>query len=137
MTMIYPKVKVAAVQFAPKMLDLDGSVAHACDMIREAGANGANVIAFPEAAIPGYPWWIWMTDPGSGMKYYSRLFQNAVEIPSPSVQRLSQAARDAGAYVCISVTEREQGSLYLTQLWFDPTGALVGKHRKLKATNAR
>lgn len=136
MTMIYPKVKVAAVQFAPKMLDLDGSVAHACDMIREAGANGANVIAFPEAAIPGYPWWIWMSDPGSGMKYYALLFQNAVEIPSPSVQRLSQAARDAGAYVCISVTERELGSLYLAQLWFDPTGALVGKHRKLKATNA-
>ncbi len=133
---VYPKVKVAAVQFEPKMLDLAGSIDHACDMIREAGAEGANVIAFPEAAIPGYPWWIWMADPGSGMKHYVRLFQNAVEIPSPSVQKLSQAARDAEAYVCISVTEKDGGSLYLAQLWFDPTGALIGKHRKLKATNA-
>lgn len=136
MESVYPKVKVAAVQFEPRMLDLEASVAHACDLIREAGAAGAKVIAFPEAAIPGYPWWIWMSDPGSGMKHYVRLFQNSVEIPSPSVRSLSQAARDAAAYVCISVTEKDKGSLYLTQLWFDPAGDLVGKHRKLKATNA-
>lgn len=77
-----------------------------------------------------------MGDPGWGMRYYVRLFEEAVEIPSKTVQRLSQAARDAGAYACVSVTERDGGSLYLTQLWFDPSGDLVGKHRKMKATNA-
>lgn len=136
MGMVYPKTKVAAVQFEPKMLDLEVSIAHAADMIREAGKEGARIIAFPEAAIPGYPWWIWMKNPGAGMKYYVKLFENSVEIPSPAVAALSEAAHDAEAYVCISVTERELNSLYLTQLWFDPTGALVGKHRKLKATNA-
>lgn len=56
MGMVYPKAKVAAAQFEPKMLDLEGSIAHAADMIREAGKEGARIIAFPEAAIPGYPW---------------------------------------------------------------------------------
>lgn len=128
--------KVAAVQMAPVMLDLEATTDKVCDAIREAGAAGAKVIGFPEAMIPGYPWWIWMGDPGWGMQYYVRLYKNSVEIPSPCVQRISQATRDAGAYVCVSVTEREDASLYLTQLWFNPEGDLVGKHRKMKATNA-
>lgn len=132
----YPKVKVAAVQMSPVMLDLDATTLKVCGMIREAGENGAKVIGFPEAMIPGYPWWIWMGDPGWGMKHYVDLYKNAVEIPSQAVRDLSQAARDASAYVCVSVTEKEDGSLYLAQLWFDPDGNLVAKHRKMKATGA-
>ena len=131
-----PKVKVAAVQMSPVMLDATATTAKVCEKIREAGTAGAKVIGFPEAMIPGYPWWIWMGDPGWGMKYYVELFQNSVEIPGPEVRMLSDAARDAQAYVCVSVTEKDGGSLYLAQLWFDPAGNLVGKHRKLKATNA-
>lgn len=41
MGMVYPKTKVAAVQFEPKMLDLEGSIVHTADMIREAGKEGA------------------------------------------------------------------------------------------------
>ncbi|MCC7411371.1 MAG: hypothetical protein IT495_07050, partial [Gammaproteobacteria bacterium] len=43
-------------------------------------------------------------------------------------------ARDAQIYACVSVTERDGGSLYLSQLWFDPKGDLVGRHRKLRPT---
>lgn len=50
--------------------------------------------------------------------------------------KLSEAARKNSVYVSVSVTERDGGSLYLTQLWFDPSGDLIGKHRKLKQTNA-
>ncbi|OUP11088.1 carbon-nitrogen hydrolase family protein [Collinsella sp. An2] len=132
----YPKLKVAAVQMAPVMLDLDATVYKVCGFIREAGEAGAKVIGFPEAIVPGYPWWIWMKNPGDGMKHYVDLYRNSVEIPSHAVRKLSDAAREAGAYACVSVTEKEDASLYLTQLWFDPQGNLVGKHRKMKATNA-
>lgn len=132
----YPRYTVAAVQMAPVMLDAAATTAKVCDKIREAGKANARVIGFPEAMIPGYPWWIWMGDPGWGMQFYTELFKNSVEILGPEVRALSQAARDAGAYVCVSVTEKDGASLYLTQLWFDPSGSLVGKHRKLKATNA-
>ncbi|WP_414732920.1 carbon-nitrogen hydrolase family protein [Acetobacterium carbinolicum] len=133
---IYPKLKVAAVQAAPVLLDLEATVEKTCQLIDEGGANGAKVIAFPEAFIPGYPWWIWMGNTDFGMKYYIDLYKNAVEIPGKAVQMISEAAKRNSAYVCVSVTEKDGGSLYLSQLWFNPEGALIGKHRKLKATNA-
>lgn len=132
----FPKYRVAAVQASPVLLDLDATVEKTCQLVDEAAGYGAKVIAFPEAFIPGYPYWIWMGNADYGMKYYIELYKNAVEIPSLAVQKLSAAAKRNEVYFSVSVTEKDGGSLYLTQLWFDPNGDLIGKHRKLKATNA-
>ncbi|SFE42219.1 MULTISPECIES: carbon-nitrogen hydrolase family protein [unclassified Fictibacillus] len=133
----YPKFRAAAVQAAPVFLDLDATVEKTCKLIEEAANNGATLVAFPESFIPGYPWWIWLGDPGAyGAPYYAELYKNAVEIPGKAVSKISEAAKNTGTYVCVSVTELDGGSLYLTQLWFDPNGNLMGKHRKLKPTGA-
>ncbi|WP_238892640.1 carbon-nitrogen hydrolase family protein [Clostridium beijerinckii] len=101
-------------------------------MITEAAENGAKLIGFPEAFIPGYPWWVWLSDPGTGSSLYAELYKNSVEIPSIAVQKLSETARKNNIYVCVSVNELDGGSLYLTQLWFNPQGDLIGKHRKMR-----
>lgn len=131
----YPEFRAAAVQAAPIFLDLDKTIEKTCSLIEEAAANEAKIIAFPEAFIPGYPWWIFAGDPGYGAPFYTELYKNAVEIPSNAVRKLSEAAKKSEIYVCVSVTELDGGSLYLTQLWFDPSGNLIGKHRKLKPTS--
>jgi cyanide dihydratase len=133
----YPKFKAAAVQAAPVFLNLEGTVNKTCDLIAEAARNGAKLVAFPEAFIPGYPWWIWMGDPCVyGQKFFERLYENAVEIPGEAVRRISGCAREHEIYVCVSVSELEGGTLYLAQLWFDPKGNLIGKHRKLKPSSS-
>ena len=67
-------------------------------------------------------------------KWYHKLYKNAVEIPGPAVEKISQAAKRNGVYVCTSCSEKDGGSLFLTQLWFNPKGDLIGKHRKMRAT---
>lgn len=54
-----PKVRVAVTQAEPVWLDLQGSVAKVVKLMGEAAENGAQLIAFPECFIPGYPCWIW------------------------------------------------------------------------------
>ncbi|GEA32818.1 MULTISPECIES: carbon-nitrogen hydrolase family protein [Clostridium] len=136
MSKIYPKFKAAAVQAAPVYLDLERTVEKTCSLIDEAASNGAKLVAFPEAFIPGYPWWIWFSTPGYGIQFYEELYKNAVEIPSMAVRKISECSKKNRVYVCVSVSELDGGSLYLTQLWFNPNGDLIGKHRKLKPTNA-
>lgn len=136
MSKSFPKYKAAATQLSPVYLNLQKSVEKACDAIEEAARNGAKLIGFPEGYLCGYPWWIFMGPPFPyGVKFYKQLYRNAVSIPGPEVAAIAACAKKNGIYVCISCTELGGGTLYLTQLWFDDRGNLMGKHRKTRATN--
>lgn len=132
-------VRVAAVQAASDFLSRQGSTRRACELIREAGANGAEFIAFPEGFIPAHPGWFHLhpdTHPVS-TELSLALFKNAVELPGAETAALGAAARDAGAYVVIGVCERVRGTdgtLFNTQVYLGPDGAVIGKHRKLMPT---
>lgn len=133
--------RIAAVQAAPVFLDRAATVEKACTLIAEAGAQGARLIAFPESFIPAYPDWVWAVPPGDEgtlSELYAELLANAVTIPSAATERLGEAARRAGAYVVMGVSERNaeasNATLYNTLLYIDPDGQLMGKHRKLVPT---
>jgi len=135
----YPVVKVAAVQAASVFLDREGSTEKACRLIREAGANGARVIGFPEGFVPAHPVWYHHHPATSAIanKLAVELFKNSVEIPGPEIERLSVAAREAHAYVVIGVCEklpRTLGTMFNTQVYLGPDGALLGKHQKIMPT---
>jgi len=135
----YQVVKVAAVQAASVFLDREGSTAKACRLIREAGRAGARVIGFPEGFIPAHPIWYHHQPATSAVanRLAVELFKNAVEIPGPEIAALGEAARDARAYVAIGVCEKLQntlGTMFNTQVYLGPDGALLGKHQKIMPT---
>ncbi|MFE5331407.1 nitrilase-related carbon-nitrogen hydrolase, partial [Embleya sp. NPDC056575] len=132
-----PRFKAAAVQAAPVYLDAAATVAKAVALIREAAGNGAELIVFPEAFVPGYPYWNWTMNPVQGSPWYERLYRSSVDVPGPHVETLRAAARAAGAVVVIGVNERgphSMGVLYNTMLTIDADGELIGVHRKLVPT---
>ncbi len=128
-------VKVAAAQLAPVFLDRERTVAKACDAIAEAGANGAQLVAFPEVFVPGYPYWAMVLDPLSIGPFNRRLFHAAVEIPSPATDALCAAARKVRCTAVVGMTEREGGTLYNTQLIVGAGGEILGRRRKLVPTS--
>jgi len=135
----YPVVKVAAVQAASVFLDREGSTAKACRLIREAGANGARVIGFPEGFIPAHPVWYHHHPATSTIanRLATELFKNSVEIPGPEIELLCASAREANAYVVIGVCEKLPhtiGTMFNTQVYIGPGGALLGKHQKIMPT---
>jgi nitrilase len=133
--------KVAAVQVPPVFMNRDATIARACERIAEAGRGGAKLVVFPEAFVPGYPDWIWVARPGQRKllnDLYALLVSQAVDVPSPAVDQLRDAARSAGVTVVIGINERNAeasgGSVYNTVLVIGPDGQLQGRHRKLMPT---
>src|ERR1700751_4115213 len=55
-------VKAAVVQAEPVWLKADETISKSIGLIEQASRAGADIIAFPEVFIPGYPWWIWLDD---------------------------------------------------------------------------
>ena len=127
--------RVAVVQLAPVFLDRAATVAKTCDAIAQAARNGAELIAFPESFIPGYPYWAMVKDPLAIRDFNRRLFDAALEIPGHDCAILAAAAKKAGCHVVVGLTERESGTLYNSQLVLGPDGMILGKRRKLMPTS--
>lgn len=132
-------VRLAAVQAAPVHLDREATVEKACSLILEAGRQGAKVVGFPEGFIPAHPSW-YTVRPATGrvsLGLSRRLFQNAVVIPSESTDRLGQACQQAGLTAVVGMCEKRPdttGTMFNTQLFIGPDGAILGKHQKLVPT---
>ena len=132
-----PRFKAAAVQAAPAFLDPVATVDKAASLIREAAANGAALVAFPEVFVAGYPYWSWIVDPVAGSAWFEKLVRASIMVPGPEVDQLCTVAREAGVHVVIGVNERSPvslGTLYNTMLFIGPDGEILGKHRKLVPT---
>jgi nitrilase len=115
----------------------------AVGLIADAAAGGAELVAFPETWIPGYPAWIFGAagwDDAAQKRVFGRLNSNAVEVPSPDVAALCRAAKKAGAVVAMGMTERDsrssRGTLYNSILYISGRGEVLGVHRKLMPTHA-
>ena len=138
-----PTCKVAVVQATPILFDAAACTEKAVSLIREAAAHGAELIAFPELFIPGYPYGMTFgfsvgKRTQEGRKDWLRYYENSIVVPGPETEALARAAREARAWVSIGVSERDavSATLYNSNLVFSPEGELVFCHRKLKPTGS-
>jgi len=134
-----PAFKVAAVQTSPCFLDLGRTVAKACSFIREAAANGASIVAFPEAFIPAYPYWAWLESPLESQKRFRDLYVNSITIPGVWTDVLSRCARENNIITVMGVNEVDPlltGTIFNTNVIIDNHGTVLGRHRKLVPTYA-
>ncbi|TCT06329.1 carbon-nitrogen hydrolase family protein [Paralcaligenes ureilyticus] len=135
-------VRVAAAQLAPKFMDLEGSLAVAESAIAEAGRNGAQLIAFPETWLPGFPLWIFQETGWRDERHkraYAHLLANSIELGGPALNRLCRAARNAGVTVVMGANERDsqasRETLYNSLIYISSDGEILGVRRKLKPTH--
>lgn len=129
--------RVAAVQAAPVFLDREATVARVQTWAARAAAEGAQLVAFPESFVPGYPLWNLVLAPLDQHRLFAELNRQAVEVPGATSDALGAVARLHGIYLSVGVTERHRlsaGTLYNSNLLYDPSGSLVNLHRKLVPT---
>ena len=134
--MNFPKFKAAAVQTSPVFLNVEKTIDKAISFVKEATSNSANLVAFPEVFVAGYPYWNWIMTPVQGSKWYEELYKSSVKVDDAVMQPLFQAAKIYNCHIVIGINERgdSYGEIYNTNLIIDNNGKLIGKHRKLVPT---
>jgi aliphatic nitrilase len=133
--MLNRQVRVAAAQAEPVWLDMERTTDKVIEYMAEAAANAAELIAFPETFVPGYPWQIWLDSPAAGMGMVPPYYANSPTADGPQIERVARAAAQHKIAVSLGYSERDGGSLYMSQALIDATGAVRRTRRKLKPTH--
>jgi nitrilase len=128
-------VRVACVQAEPVWLDAEATVEKTLSLVSEAAGNGAQLVAFPETWVPGYPWWIWTGSPAWGMQFVPRYHANSIVVGEPLLDKVVAAAGEHAIDVVLGYSERAGGSLYMGQAIISREGRLLATRRKLKPTH--
>jgi N-carbamoylputrescine amidase len=102
--------------------DPDDNLRRACDSLRKAASQGAQVVCLPE--LFRTPYFCQTQDPSR--------FDLAEAIPGPTTHALSDVARETGLVVVGSLFERRAAGLYHnTAVVIDSDGILSGIYRKM------
>jgi nitrilase len=136
-------LRIGLAQMAPVWLDREKTVDKAVEYTQRAADQGCRLVVFGEALLPGYPFWIEITD---GARFNSPLqkeihahyMQQAVQIEADHLDPLAHLARENEIAIIVGCVERpaDRGghSLYCSLVFIDPQGQIVSVHRKLQPT---
>ncbi|MFD6397855.1 nitrilase-related carbon-nitrogen hydrolase [Nocardia sp. NPDC060249] len=119
------RVRVAAVQAEPKWLNLSAGVEQTIEYIESAERGGAQVIAFPETFLPGFPWWMWLNSVDWGEEFLARYLANALTADGPELRAIAYAARRTGVHVSIGFAERAGHEVFMSQALIDADGTIA------------
>ncbi len=136
-------LRIAIAQIAPVWLDREKTLDKVINAVRRAAADEARLVAFGEALVPGYPFWIERTD---GARFesdlqkelFARYASEACVLARGDLDRLCAEAAEHAIAVYLGTIEREPTarghSLYCTMVYIDPDGQIRSAHRKLMPT---
>lgn len=133
--------RVAIVQYPPSVLDLQAGVARAAEYVAQAAAEGARLVAFPEAWLTTYPAWVFGMagwDDAEARYWYGRLLEQSPTVDDPRLTPLFRAAARHGVTVVMGLNERARahaGTLYNSLVTIGADGTVRGVHRKLTPTH--
>ena len=128
-------VRVAAVQAEPVWLDAEATVSKTLKLIAEAASAGAQLIAFPETWIPGYPVFLWSHPVYLQQEFLAKYHANSLHVSDAQMARIRRAAHENSITVVVGYSEKAGGSLYMAQSIIGPDGDVVLHRRKLKPTH--
>ena len=133
---------VGIAQVAPVWLDRAATIARVVDSIGEAAAADCGLVAFGEAFVPGYPFWISLTDGGRfesdvQKDFHAHYIDQAVCIADGHLDDVCAAAEAGGIAVVLGIIERDRTrghSIFASLVYIDPAGEIRSVHRKLMPT---
>src|SRR4051812_13685841 len=111
-------MRVAVAQIEPKFAETQRNLDVCFARLEEAAGQGAQLVVFPECAIPGY-----MFDSAEEALPY------AEEIPGPSTEAFERECARLGVHAVCGLIERDGDTIFNAAILVGPDG-LIGSYRK-------
>lgn len=137
------RLVVAAAQIAPVWLDRTRTLVKVGRWISRAADGGCDLVAFGEALVPGYPWWIEHTDGARfnsafQKRLHAHYMHEAVDIDAGHLDATCGLAKRRRITVVLGIIERPRDrgghSAYASLVVIDAKGRVASVHRKLMPT---
>ena len=134
---------IGLAQIAPVWLNREKTLAKVCDSIVEAASASCQLVAFGEALVPGYPFWLEYSqvtafNSAFHKEFHAEYMNQAVCIERGDLQTVCDVARDKQIAVYLGIIERplDRGgkSVYASLVYINQLGEIRSVHRKLMPT---
>ncbi len=136
-------ITIALAQITPVWFDREATLEKVRAAIADAAAKGAKLVAFGEACVPGYPFWLEYSNltafnSSFHKQFHAEYMNQAVCIEDGHLDIVCETARESHIAVYLGILERplDRGgkSVYASLVYIGPDGEIGSVHRKLMPT---
>ncbi len=136
-------LKVALAQIAPIWLNRKLTLDKVIGYVEKAAEQNCELVVFGESLVPGYPFWIDMTDGAKFNDEKQKTIQaeysnQAVQIERGDLDAVCQVAKIKKISIYLGIIERPKDrtghSLYCSMVYINQQGEIQSVHRKLMPT---
>lgn len=136
-------LKVALAQISPIWLDKTATLQKIEATIQEAVSEKAELIVFGEALLPGYPFWLALTDGAKwdlkvNKELHAHYARNSIQIEAGELDSICALSKENNIAIYLGIIERAKNrgghSLYCSLVFINSEGEIKSVHRKLQPT---
>ncbi|MEP0303745.1 MAG: nitrilase-related carbon-nitrogen hydrolase, partial [Maribacter dokdonensis] len=136
-------LKIAMAQIAPVWLNKSATVDRIKEYIIKAAKDNCELVVFGEALLPGYPFWVSMTngaqfDSKVQKEIHAHYVKNSVQIEAGELDDICALAKQHKIAIYLGLMERAKNrgghSIYCSLAYIDNQGKIKSVHRKLQPT---
>lgn len=136
-------LKIGMAQIAPVWLNKKQTIEKIKEYIQKAGNSSCELLVFGEALLPGYPFWLALTN-GTDFnspiqkELHAHYVRNAIQIESGELNDICNLAKHHKMAIYLGLIERAKNrgghSIYCSLVYIDQYGEIKSVHRKLQPT---
>ncbi len=136
-------LKIGLAQISPVWLNKVKTLKKIKEFIVEAGNNKCELIVFGEGILPGYPFWISLTNGAEfnstmHKELHAHYIRNSIQIEAGELNEICVAAKKYNLAIYLGIIERAKDrgghSIYCSLVYIDQKGNIQSVHRKLQPT---
>lgn len=137
------QIKVALAQISPVWLDKKATLEKILATLGDAAKQDAELVVFGEGLLPGYPFWLALTDGAAWNKkevkeLHRHYVLNSISIEDGDLDAVCAFAKAKSIAIYLGIIERpsDRGghSVYASMVYINQNGSVESVHRKLQPT---